>query len=500
MKILLLTLVGLCLATSLPAQDSADSPPSPKRTAAELAELLGPIALYPDALIALILPASTYPSDIVLGARFIVAGENLARVEDKSWDSSVKALIRYPDTLKWLDENLEWTAQVGDAFVQQPVEVLESIQQLRAKARVLGNLNDTPQQKIVQDDTYIRIIPAEADYIYEPRYDPEVIYYDRPQASPLLMFSTGYGTGSWLNYDLDWHRHRLYRGDWNKGWDYSRDRDRRDREDYSYINNNLTNSREWHPDIDRRRTQSRHMSERPKSSTSSLSHTGSRDLGVDEYRDHHKGIARPMPIAGAPHHRETVKRAESADGRNPERQFDPRTTHDPNSRDDHVGTVPNPKTHPHGVTNEIGNGRDGRDQVDHKNKSEIQQGDHSNSRGNAEKKPRVDDPPKHKSTRVEEPQPREAPKHDEPRKRDTTKQDAPSKRQDTPKREDVPKHQDTTKHDEPKHKDVPKHVDTPKRDAPKQEAAKPHDEPSSDKRKKNDKRKDDDKDKDKKKD
>ncbi len=427
-----MTFVGLCLATSLPAQDSADNPPSPRRTAAELAELLGPIALYPDALIALILPASTYPSDIVLGARFIVAGENPARVEDKSWDSSVKALTRYPDTLKWLDENLEWTAQVGDAFIQQPVEVMESIQQLRAKARALGNLNDTPQQKIVQDDTYIRIIPAEADYIYEPRYDPEVIYYDRPVASPLLMFSTGYGTGSWLNYDLDWHHHRVYRGDWNKGWDYSRDRDRRDREDYSYINNNLTNSREWRPDTDRRRTQSRHMSERAKSNTSYLSRTGSRDSGIAELRDHHNGIARPMPIAGAPHHRETVKRAESADGR---------------------------------------------DQVDHKNKGEIQQGDHSSSRGNAEKKSHADDPPKHKSTRVEEPQPKDA-----------------------PKREDVPKHQGNTKYDEPRHKDSPKHADAPKREAPKQEAAKPHAEPSSDKRKKSDKKKDDDKDRDKKKD
>lgn len=489
MKILFLTLLGLCLATSLPAQGPADNPPAPRRTAAELDELLGPIALYPDALVALILPASTYPSDIALGARYLATGGNPARVEDKTWDSSVKALTRYPDTLKWLDENLEWTAQVGDAFIEQPVEVMESIQQLRAKARALGNLIDTPEQRIIQDETYIRIIPTQAEYIYEPRYDPEVIYYDRPLAGPLLLFSIGYGVGSWLNYDCDWHRHRLYRGEWHEGWDYSRDRNRRDREDYYYINNKLTNSREWRSDTDRRRTQSRYMNERSISGANFPSRTQSRYSGVAEPRDHHKGIARPKPIAGAPHHGETVKRAGSTDVRKPDHQSDTRTNHDSNSKDERKGKVTTPKTMAPGITNDPKNGRDGRDQTDHKNK-----GDTPPSKGNADKKPRVDDDlPKHKSTRVEEPQHKDAPKrddapkHEESRKKDMPKQDAPTK------------HQDKSKNDEPKHKDAPKHADAPKRDASKQDAGKSHDEPASDKGKKGDKKKDDDKDKEKKK-
>ncbi len=487
MKIPIHILLGFCLATSLKAQQPADSPPATRRTAAELAELLGPIALYPDALIALILPASTYPSDIVLGARYVATGGNPARVEDKPWDSSVKALTRYPDTLKWLDENLEWTAQVGDTFIEQPVEVMESIQQLRAKARALGNLVDTPQQRIVQEETYIRIIPAQPEFIYEPRYDPDVIYYERPLLGPLLFFSIGYGVGSWLNYDCDWHRHSLYRGDWHEGWDYSRERRQRDSGGIYYINNNLTNSREWRPDTDRRRTQSRQMTERAISGASSLSRTQSGDLGGAEPRDHHKGITRPKPIAGAPHHGKTVKRTESADGRKTDLQSDTRTAHDSKSKDGRDGKVTTPKTNAPGITNDSKKDRDGRDQTDHKNKGDSKNGDipssvtrhpETPSKDNAENKPRVDDPPKHKSTKVEEPRRKDVPKHDdapkheEPRKKDMFKQDAPPS-----------KHQDTSKRDEPK------------RDAPKQEAAKPHAEPTSDKSKKSDKKKDEDKDK-----
>src|SRR5437764_3264061 len=105
MKLRLLTTLCFCLLTALQGQGSGDDRPVTKRTAAELEELLGPIALYPDALIALILPAATFPTDIVLGERYVASGGNLARVEEKPWDSSVQALTRYPDTLKWLDEN-----------------------------------------------------------------------------------------------------------------------------------------------------------------------------------------------------------------------------------------------------------------------------------------------------------------------------------------------------------------------------------------------------------
>ncbi len=369
MKIFLLTLLGFCLAPPLPAQGPADFPPPPRRTAEELAELLGPIALYPDALIALILPASTYPADIVLGARYVATGGNPARVEDKPWDYSVKALTRYPDTLKWMDENLEWTAQVGDAFIEQPVEVMESIQQLRAKARELGNLVDTPQQRIVQEDTYIRIIPAQPDYIYEPRYDPAVIYYERPLAGPLLLFSIGYGVGSWLNHDWDWRRHRLYRGDWNGGWDYSRDRLRRDQGDYIYINNNLTNSREWRPDTSRHHTQSRQVFERVSNADTATVRTQSRNLVTGEPQKQLRGVARPKPIAGAPHRGdrgETVRRAEQRDDGKDGNRPPFRTAQENNSKGGSKDRASMPKSVAPGLTGDRKRGSDGRDQGDQK--------------------------------------------------------------------------------------------------------------------------------------
>ena len=255
MHLRLLTLIGLVLTGGMLVQaQSPDDSAAPKRSREELRDLLGPIALYPDPLISLILPASTVPSDVVLAARFVKAGSDPEAAQDKSWDSSVKALVRYPDTLTWLDENLEWTTQVGDAFVDQPVDVMDVIQDLRAKARAVGNLVDTPQQRIVQEDNDIRIVPAQPEYIYEPRYDPQVVYYDRPVAEPLLYFGAPLLVGAWLGYDCDWRRHRLYRGEWHEGWDY--DRARRGREDV-YINNRLTDASPWHVDSKRHSMQVR---------------------------------------------------------------------------------------------------------------------------------------------------------------------------------------------------------------------------------------------------
>ncbi|HET7238297.1 MAG TPA: DUF3300 domain-containing protein, partial [Terrimicrobiaceae bacterium] len=119
------------------AQDQTQPPPlgpqsapvSPSQPAVqpftqeELKQLLGPIALYPDALIALILPASTVPSDVVLAARYVTGKGDPAQVGGQPWDESVKSLVRYPDVVRWMDENLAWTTQVGEAFLEQPADV-----------------------------------------------------------------------------------------------------------------------------------------------------------------------------------------------------------------------------------------------------------------------------------------------------------------------------------------------------------------------------------------
>ncbi|MEX1119482.1 MAG: DUF3300 domain-containing protein, partial [Terrimicrobiaceae bacterium] len=191
----------------------------PQLTAEELAQLLAPIALYPDALIAVILPASTVPSDVVLGARFLERNMSLDLIDSQPWDESVKSLSRYPEVLTWMDENLEWTAAVGEAFVEQPADVMNVIQGLREQARAAGNLQDTPEQKVVVVEEVIRIVPAVPEIIYVPQYDPQVVYVQSYSPAPLLSFGLGFAVGSWLNYDFDWDLRCLYRGSW-RGWNH----------------------------------------------------------------------------------------------------------------------------------------------------------------------------------------------------------------------------------------------------------------------------------------
>ena len=209
------------------AQVQSQAPPPPPAEAPpqnlskeELDKLLGPIALYPDALIAVILPAATVPSDIVLAARFLSTNGDLAQIDNQPWDESVKSLARYPEIVKWMDQNLEWTTQLGEVFLDQPADVMNSIQSLRALAKAAGTLVDTPQQRVVAEESYIRVIPAEPDVIYVPQYDPEVVYVQpyTPYVEPVVSFGIGFAVGPWLNYDCDWPRQKVCVGDWNPRW------------------------------------------------------------------------------------------------------------------------------------------------------------------------------------------------------------------------------------------------------------------------------------------
>ena len=217
------------LLGSLRAQAPPAAPPPvasegapPRLSPEELNQLLAPVALYPDPLVALILPASTVPSDLVLAARYLSSNGDPAQVANQPWDDSVKSLVRYPDVVKWMDQNLEWTTQVGEAFLDQPAEVMNAIQQLRARAIAAGNLIDTPQQRIVKEESCVcvRIVPAEPEVIYVPQYDPEVVYVQpyAPYLRPALTFGVGFAVGPWLNYDCDWPRRRVCVGDWHPGW------------------------------------------------------------------------------------------------------------------------------------------------------------------------------------------------------------------------------------------------------------------------------------------
>ena len=219
--------LGLAGSSALRAQDPAAGNPE-LLAPPQLEKLLGPIALYPDALVALILPASTVPTDVVLAARFLNTGGDPARIDEQPWNDSIKALARYPVLVKWMDENLQWTSELGSAFLNQSADVMNSVQRLRAQARATGALTSNPQQQVVMDDDLIMIVPTEPEVIYVPYYDPEIVYYRQPgyYSGPFLTFGFGFPIGFWLSYDLDWRTRVILVGDRHHNWHGNRDWDR----------------------------------------------------------------------------------------------------------------------------------------------------------------------------------------------------------------------------------------------------------------------------------
>ena len=208
---------------ALPVVSTAHEPvpvqlaPAPSRFGAEqLDQLLGPIALYPDALIALILPAATAPADIVLAARYLENEGDPTNAAGRTWDESVKSLLYYAEVVKWMDANLDWTKQVGEAFSTQPTETMEAIQRLRAKARAAGTLVDSPQQQVLVDRDVIALVPTQPDVIYVPYYDPMVVYGPPPSyygTSGFVTFSGPFAVGAWLTFDCDWRRRTVWTAD-----------------------------------------------------------------------------------------------------------------------------------------------------------------------------------------------------------------------------------------------------------------------------------------------
>ncbi len=219
-------LLALCLAGAPTARADDDQPlaadevaqeSEPLFTAAELDDLLAPIALYPDPLLAQVLPAATFVVQIDEAARYVRQYGSAARIDDQPWDVSVRAVAHYPDVLFMMDQKYDWTASVGQAYVNQPQDVMDAIQRLRGEARDEGNLVSTPQQQVIVEDGYIRIVPAEPAVIYVPQYDPLVVYAEPPPAYGFITFGVGFTIGAWLNRDCDWHGHRVYYHGWRGG-------------------------------------------------------------------------------------------------------------------------------------------------------------------------------------------------------------------------------------------------------------------------------------------
>ncbi len=178
-------ITAVLLALPLPAMAQIDNDPSqPQKqfSQEELAQLVAPIALYPDELVAQILMASTYPLEVVEADRWVqqnkgLKGESLAKaLEQKNWDPSVKSLVNFPSVLSMMSQKLEVTAKLGDAFLNQEKELMDTVQTLRKRAYDAGNLTGTQEQKVVVEKETIIIQPANPQVIYVPTYDPTVVY------------------------------------------------------------------------------------------------------------------------------------------------------------------------------------------------------------------------------------------------------------------------------------------------------------------------------------
>jgi hypothetical protein len=180
-KLCLLLFIFTSTTVSMRAQDPVP-PPAPANqplSDAQLDQMLGPIALYPDPLIAEILPASTFPTQIVLADRYTTGGGDPNQISQQPWDASVQAVARYPSVLKWMDDNLSETTALGQAFINQQSAVMASIQRLRASASSLGNLQTTSQQDVTTDGNDIEIEPANDQEMYVPDYQSDQVYCDQ---------------------------------------------------------------------------------------------------------------------------------------------------------------------------------------------------------------------------------------------------------------------------------------------------------------------------------
>lgn len=183
----------------------------------QIDQLTAPIALYPDPLLAEMLPACTYPADVAAAWQFIQATPNPTEdaINAQAWDPTVKAMAHYPTVLQYMATNMDWTQALGAAFINQPQDVMDSIQALRADAQADQNLADNAQEQIVQDGSAIRIEPVNPEVIYVPVYDPAVVYV---QPCP-ITYSQAFPIGMWCDNDFDWTDFYVVVGDgWYNRW------------------------------------------------------------------------------------------------------------------------------------------------------------------------------------------------------------------------------------------------------------------------------------------
>jgi hypothetical protein len=235
--ILLLLSGWILIGTCPPLAAQSDQAPAPvvSQSPEQLQQLVAPIALNPDQLVAQILAAATYPPEVVEADGWLQQNPNLKEqalaqaVDKQPWDASIKALTQFPSVLANMDKNLSWTSSLGEAYVNQPQQVMDAVQTLRQRAQNAGNLKSTPQQTVKIEGQTIVIEPAQPDVVYVPAYDPWLVYgaalpvwpgwYPYPGlylAGPGFGFGFGFNIGffggfgwGWHYWGADWHHHEV---------------------------------------------------------------------------------------------------------------------------------------------------------------------------------------------------------------------------------------------------------------------------------------------------
>jgi hypothetical protein len=227
-------LIILFLAMPMPGQSQENGEEAASRafTHEQLAQMLAPIALYPDSLLSQVLMASTYPLEVIEADRWVKKNKRLKgdSLDDsllvKDWDPSVKSLCHFPSVLALMSENITETASLGNAFLAQEDEVMDVIQKLRAEAYEQGNLTSTSKQKVIKKEETIVIEPANPDVVYVPYYNPYYVYgpWWYPAYPPyywgpfpvIVGAGISFWPGPFVSFSLvswsyfDWHRRSIY--------------------------------------------------------------------------------------------------------------------------------------------------------------------------------------------------------------------------------------------------------------------------------------------------
>ena len=283
---------GAPLATYEPMDEGATegNEQIPLLTRTELQDLVGPVALYPDDLLAVVLPASTFPLQLVEAQRFLEAlEEDPSLSPDEDWDDSIVALLNYPEIVELLNKDLDWTWQLGEAVVAQQEDVVAAVESFRDRAYAAGNLRSDSHQTIAHNEGTIEITPVEDDVIYVPYYEPESVvvyqprpaYYYYPRAYPVYYypypahhafnrtFNSGFFWGVTTAYTVGWltdsvhvlhhsyHGHPYYGRNYWGGWSYRRPSIHVHNNYYSYRSRTVSRHRYSHGDYWRPRHETR---------------------------------------------------------------------------------------------------------------------------------------------------------------------------------------------------------------------------------------------------